>query len=149
MRRAALVALAAQLLWAQGAPDSLPRIELGAAPEPIYSASPSDPWNQIFYFLFSRKLPVRLSSEFPEGSPFVEGLAGRKVSTRVFERYEAGDRAIDPLYPTFAVGWGSMLVLSDPAYPAFSQALRDALKEDLRRPPRARALMQSDLWGAV
>jgi len=90
------LAIAAQSLFAQGAPSSLPRVELGLTPELIYSANPNDPWNKIFYFLFSRKLQVRLSSDFAEGAPFLDGPGGQRVSTRVFERNETGDRAIDP-----------------------------------------------------
>lgn len=120
--------LANVLAFAQRAPSDLPRVGLGATPELIYSVNPNDPWNKIFYFLFSRKLTVRLSSDFAEGAPFID-RSGRKVSTRVFERNETGDRAIDPMYPTFAVGFGSMLALSDSAYPAFTQALRAALAE--------------------
>jgi hypothetical protein len=66
---------------------------MGAAQEPIYSANPNAPWNKIFYFLFSRRLTVGLSSDFAEGAPFVDSPAHRKVSTRVFERNEIGDRA--------------------------------------------------------
>ena len=132
----------------QGAPSNLPRVAIGATQEPIYSANPNDPWNKIFYFLFSRTLTVRLSSDFAEGAPFAEGPAQGKVSTRVFERNEIGDRAIDPMYPTFTVGFGSMLVLHDSAYPAFTQALRDALQENTTRSTCARAFMQSDLWSA-
>jgi hypothetical protein len=139
--------LANVLAFAQRAPSDLPRVGLGATPELIYSVNPNDPWNKIFYFLFSRKLTVRLSSDFAEGAPFID-RSGRKVSTRVFERNETGDRAIDPMYPTFGVGFGGMLVLSDSAYPAFTQALRAALAETSARSASARALMQSDLWGA-
>ncbi len=132
----------------QGAPANLPRVTLPDAADLIYSTRPNDPWNKIFYFLFSRRLTVRLSSDFAEGAPFVDSPTQRKVSTRVFERSEIGDRAIDPMYPTFTVGFGTMLVLHDSAYPAFTQALRDALQENTARSTCARAFMQSDLWGA-
>ena len=140
--------LASLMALAQGAPSNLPRVGMGAAQESIYSVNPNDPWNKIFYFLFSRRLTVRLSSDFAEGAPFVDSPAQTKMSTRVFERNEIGDRAIDPMYPSFMVGFGSMLVLSDTAYPVFTQALRDALQENTMRSASARALMQSDLWGA-
>jgi hypothetical protein len=132
----------------QGAPANLPRVTLPDAADLIYSTRPNDPWNKIFYFLFSRRLTVRLSSDFAEGAPFVDSPTQRKVSTRIFERSEIGDRAIDPMYPTFTVGFGTMLVLHDSAYPAFTQALRDALQENTARSTCARAFMQSDLWGA-
>jgi hypothetical protein len=91
---------------------------------------------------------VRLSADFPEGAPFVSRAGNPTVSSKTFERNETGDRAIDPMYPTFSVGFGSMLVLSDSAYPEFTAALRDALNETVQRSITARALMQSDLWGA-
>ena len=153
-------------LLAQSSPQNPPQVEdtirdagtfaaLARSPEPIYSQDPHDPWNRIFYFLFSRRVQTRLSEDFPEGAPFRqegegEGPVGPgiRISTRVFERTEIGDRAIDPLYPSFWVGAGSRLVLADPAYPEFAAALRDALSEKAPRPVLARALMQNDLWGA-
>jgi len=135
-------------LPAQGAPANLPRVTLPAAPDLIYSTRPDDPWNTIFYFLFSRSLQVRLSPDFPEGAPFVDVGAAVQISKQVFERNETGDRAIDPLYPTFFVGYGGMLVLRDPAYPKFSNSLTAALDDNSPRSAIARALMQNDLWGA-
>src|SRR5579863_2894272 len=135
--------------------DADASIALGASPEPIYSQDPYDPWNRIFYFLFSRRLQTRLSDDFPEGAPFRQAGegdgpagAGIRISTRMFERNEVGDRAIDPLYPSFEVGAGSRLVLSDLAYPGFAGAMRDALSEKVQRPVIARVLMQNDLWAA-
>jgi hypothetical protein len=116
---------------------------LNAAPELIYSSDPQDPWNRIFYFLFSRRIETRLDYEFPEGAPFVDD-----VSTSTFGRDEIGDRAIDPLYPSHSVITGSRLVLTEPAYSEFRKALQAALDEKVARAPLARALMQSDLWGA-
>src|SRR5580692_2187912 len=116
---------------------------LGSAPQPIHSSDPNDAWNRIFYFLFSRRLETRLSDLFPEGAPFVDG-----ISTRLFEHDEIGDRAIDPLYPSHFVNIGSRLVLTDPTYSDFEKALQDALNEKAQRSAIARALMQSDLWGA-
>lgn len=135
-------------LLAQGAPPDLPHVALPNTPSLIYSTRPDDPWNQIFYFLFSRRLQVRLSEEFPEGAPFLDLGVGTPVSKNLFERNETGDRAIDPLYPTFFVGFGGMLVLRDPAYPQFTKSLRAALDDNSPRSPVGRAMMQSDLWGA-
>ncbi len=70
------------------------------------------------------------------------------ISTRLFERDEIGDRAIDPLYPSNSVYTGRHLVLTDPAYADFKKALQEALDHNSQRSPVARALMQSDLWGA-
>jgi hypothetical protein len=137
-------AVIAQAPAAQESAYSPPRAALlPAAPEAIYSSDPSDPWNRIFYYLFSRRIGTRLDYEFPEGAPFVDS-----VSTRTFERDEIGDRAIDPLYPSHFVITGSRLVLTEPAYTDFRQALHEALDEKSARSIIARALMQSDLWGA-
>jgi hypothetical protein len=70
------------------------------------------------------------------------------VSTRSFERDEVGDRAIDPLYPSFLRPTGAQLVLNEPGYSELSKALGQALGENTTRPPLARALMQTDLWSA-
>ena len=148
MRPALLLPIFVSLLLGQGAPSNLPRVYLSGSTGLIYSNNSSDAWNRIFYFLLSRRLQVRLSSDFPEGAPFTNELGDRSISTRTFERNEIGDRAIDPMYPTFFVGFGSMLVLSDSTYPQFIQALSDALNENVPRSVNARALMQSDLWGA-
>src|SRR5580704_7047264 len=137
-------ALAGSYVVAQEATYGPPKATLlGSAPQPIYSSDPNDAWNRIFYFLFSRRVEIRLSDLFPEGAPFVDG-----ISTRLFERDEIGDRAIDPLYPSHFVNIGNRLVLADPAYSDFEKALQDALNEKAQRPVIARALMQNDLWGA-
>jgi hypothetical protein len=130
-------------------------VALAGSPDPIYSQDAHDPWNRIFYFLFSRRLQTRISNDFPEGAPFRQEGDGEgaidpeiRISTRAFQRNEIGDRAIDPLYPSFFVGAGSRLVLTDPAYSEFAAALREALSENVQRPVMARALMESDLWAA-
>ncbi len=124
-------------------------------PEPIYAQDATDSWNRLFCLLFSRRMEVRLSDEFPEGAPFTKAgvdvnllRAGRQISTRTFERSELGDRAIDPLYPGSLDGAAARLILSDPNYGEFTKALRDAILDKTPRSPLARALMQSDLWSA-
>ena len=139
----AAAALGTFIAAQEPAPSALGLALLDAAPAPIYSADPNDSWNRIFYFLFSRRVETRLTDQFPEGAPFVDG-----VSTRTFERDETGDRAIDPLYPSHFVITGSRLVLTEPAYSGFRKALQDALDENAPRSTVARALMQSDLWSA-
>jgi hypothetical protein len=52
------------------------------------------------------------------------------------------------MYPTFSVGFGSMLVLRGPAYAKFTESPRTALDDNSPRSAAARAMMQSDLWGA-
>jgi hypothetical protein len=168
VRRAGLLCLGLAgvglLLLAQSSPQKPPRVEdvirdagasvaLASSPEPIYSQDPHHSWSRIFYFMFSRRVQTRLSDDFPEGTPFRqegegEGAVGPgiRISTRVFERNEIGDRVIDPLNPSFWVGAESRLVLADPAYSAFAAALREAPSEKITRPVIARALMQSDLW---
>ena len=122
-------------------------------PRPIFSDRPNDPWNRIFFCLFTRRFEARVSDEYPEGAPFAELHEGilnlpLRVSTRSFERLEIGDRAIDPLYPNFLVNRGIREALIDPKFSALASALQDALNDNTPRFAVARALMQSDLWSA-
>jgi hypothetical protein len=125
---------------------------LAEAPEKIYSDNPNDSWNRIFYYLFSRRVTARLSSDFPEAAPFEKAtdleFLQVETSTRTFERNESGDRAIDPLYPSFLTDDGVRMVLRDRAYADFKKALEDGLAETLPHGSMARAMMQSDLWAA-
>ncbi|MCU1273034.1 MAG: hypothetical protein JWO48_465 [Bryobacterales bacterium] len=120
--------------------------------QPIYADVPGDSWNRIFYHLFTRTLSVRLSSEFPDAQPLTSfptmGFPSFAVSVHLFQRIEAGDRAIDPLYPSFLSSAGARQVLEEPRYSLFCRALEDALGEEGRRSIIARALMQSDIWSA-
>jgi hypothetical protein len=70
------------------------------------------------------------------------------VSTRIFDRIESGDRAIDPLYPNFLTSKGAEAVRADPQFTEFKQALKDACAEPRPRSASHRALMQSDVWAA-
>src|ERR1700693_3763535 len=129
-------------------------------PQPIYSKNPHDSWNRIFYCLFSRRLTFRYSNEFPEGAPFnpapdfltSPSTHDLQVSTRVFDRFETGDRPIDPLYPIdpqyTSPFKGAGQILTDPLYTQLTEALREAQNDSIERPALARALMQSDLWSA-
>jgi hypothetical protein len=128
-------------------------------PYPIYAENPNDAWNRIFHSLFSRRVKTRYSNEFPERGPFrppseylSPSPALRKVSTRVFEHFESGDRAIDPLYPidpAYPSPYiGARQVLDGPLYTELTEALREALSDSSERSALARALMQSDLWSA-
>ncbi len=128
------------------------------APAAVYSTDANDSWNRIFYFLFSRRVETRLTDEFPEAGPFTFNRADDArdvmlsspigISTRSFARDEIGDRAIDPLYPSFFRSAGVEAVLADPAYSGLSKALVQALGENTARSPVARALLQADLWSA-
>src|ERR1041385_2779033 len=121
-------------------------------PELIYSSNPKDNWNRIFNLLFTRMLKVRLSKEFPEAAPFEKPKTNlflpTEFSTRLFDQYEGGDRAIDPLYPSFLTSAGALQVLTEPNYSELEHVLADALSEPANRQPTARALMQSDAWAA-
>jgi hypothetical protein len=128
-------------------------VQLAEAPEKIYSDNPDDSWNRIFYYLFSRRVTAHLTADFPEGAPFreVDGLLQAlhlQMSTRTFERNETGDRAIDPLYPSFLVDDGIRVVLRNPAYERFRKALEGGLRDTAARSPMARGMMQNDLWSA-
>ena len=127
-------------------------VRLAEAPERIYSDNPNDSWNRIFYYLFSRRVTAQMSSEFPEAGPFQKlpelEFMHLERSTRTFERNEIGDRAIDPLYPSFLRDDGIRMVLKDPAYESFKKALQAALTDTSPHDAMARAMMQSDLWSA-
>jgi len=122
------------------APNELPR----DTPQPIYSDEPGDSWNRIFYCLFSGRIEARRSADYPDAAPFTKLGKGPplQVSTRTFESFEIGDRAIDPRY------MGAHVAVTEPKYSELINALKDALDESTARPVLARALMQSDLWSA-
>ena len=120
----------------------------------IYAADPNDSWNRIFRALFTRTVKSRVSDAFPEGAPFVrvEDVGMRaapfRISKEKFSRIEIGDRAIEPLYPTFLTTEGPAQALSDPRYSELAGALRQAIDETTRRSAIERALMQADVWAA-
>jgi len=119
--------------------------------EPVYAKDPADSWNRIFYILFSRRFQVYMTTDFPESAPFDTSTsdADLRLSTRLFERNETGDRAIDPLYyPPYNSREGRTQLLEDPTYSQFMAAMQEALGDTSPRPPLARAWMQSDLWSA-
>jgi hypothetical protein len=121
-------------------------------PQSIYAADPHDSWNRIFYLLFTRTTEFKLTEDFKEPGSYVPvatmGNHALPVSTRIFERIESGDRAIDPLYPNFLTSKGAEVVMADPQFTEFKQALKDACAEPTPRSPLHRALMQSDVWAA-
>jgi hypothetical protein len=122
------------------------------APHPVYAPDADDPWNRIFYCLFTRAVQARLSQEFQKGAPLNlaqgTGVPQLPVRQRPFERIESGDRAIEPLYPSFLSAQGPFQVLAEPRYSQLKGALLDALGLEHQRSPLARALMQSDVWAA-
>jgi hypothetical protein len=146
-----LLASVAISLLAQSASQQPARPSFLLALEPIYSRNPQDSWNRIFSLFFSRRFQVYLSSDFPEAAPFDNSAsdADLRVSTRLFERTETGDRAIDPLYyPPHDSREGRTQLLDEPTYSEFMAAMHEALADNSPRPPLARAWMQSDLWSA-
>src|SRR5215472_16399665 len=95
---------------------SLPKDE----PQAVYSADRDDSWNRIFYCLFTRTVQLRLSDDFLEGAPYSQPtqtrFPQRSISDGTFERIEGGDRAIEPLYPSFLTSSGPFQVLDEPRY---------------------------------
>lgn len=89
-------------------------------PPPVYSSDPNDAWNRMFS-LFTRTVKAHVSVDFADRAPFgqiqyVQFPHELSVSTRMFERIEMGDRAIEPLYPSFLSSVGTSQVLSEPLY---------------------------------
>ena len=122
-------------------------------PDAIYAADPNNSWNRIFRALFTRTIKHRLSDAFPEGAPFVQvrvemGSIPLRISKEQFSRTEIGDRAIEPLYPTFLTIDGPLQALSEPRFSDLTTALREAIDETRDRSPVERALMQADVWAA-
>jgi hypothetical protein len=111
-------------------------------PQLIYSQDTHDPWNRIFYLLFTHKVDAVLTNEFKVEGPFTSGNAigtPSLVTTRTVERIESGDRAIDPLYPNFFSSQGSEPVLTEPGFTELKQAIQEACAEKDPRPPLQRA----------
>jgi len=117
-------------------------------PRLIYSNIASDSWNEIFSALFTREFQTRVSDDFAEKGPFAEEDQGITVSTRTFSVLENGDRAIEPLYPSFFNIKGVQQALTEPAYSHLTNALVRALAEETSRTVIAKALMQADIWAA-
>lgn len=122
-------------------------------PQSIYAADPNDSWNRIFGALFTRTVNARVSDAFPEGAPFENvyirmGSFPLRLSKQRLSRIEVGDRAIEPLYPTFFTSAGPAQVLSEPGFTELTSALREAIAETKNRSAVERALMQSDVWAA-
>ena len=125
-------------------------------PQPIYAASPDDAWNEVFFLLFTRAIPSRVMAT--NGSPFVAAGDERlKLTDERIVRIESGDRAIDPLYPSWL--WmgstafdferdSTFRILREPRYSRLVAALEGVRRTASSRPPVARALMQADLWSA-
>lgn len=167
MSRRALAAstLAAILLVQSGAPagddwqderlfdplrGSLPRDE----PQPIYNLDPLHPWNRVFHLLFTRTLQARVIAADTVPA-VIAGDHRLALSGRSVTRIESGDRAIEPLYPSWI--WmgstafdmspnGMWRILREPQYSRLVSALRELPSAATAQSPLARALMQADLW---
>lgn len=118
----------------------------------VYSSDVNDPWNRLFSVMFTRTVQHRKTSEFGDAGPFerfgdpAPVFAPFSVSTRTFERFEDGDRAIAPFYPSLDFLHRSPPPLPESLLEAFGRVLQDALADARPRTPVARVLMQSDLW---
>jgi hypothetical protein len=124
-------------------------------PQSIYGPDPEDPWNQVFFLLFTHTIASRV---MVDGVPaFASGDDRLALSDRRVTRIESGDRAIDPLYPSWL--WmgstafdfdrdSSWRVLREPHYSRLVVALEGVRRTARSRPPLGRALMQADLWSA-
>lgn len=149
------VAVAVASLRPRAASDPIAPAPLFVSDNPhsIYAADPNDSWNRIFRALFTRTVKHRVSDAFSEGAPFVSfyvrmGSFPLRISSETLSRTERGDRAIEPLYPTFFTTEGPRQILSDPLFSELTTALREAIDETKTRSPIERALMQADVWAA-
>ena len=124
-------------------------------PQAIYVSDPHDAWNQVFFILFTRSITARVMA--PESPVFFSGDPSVRLGDTRITRIESGDRAIDPLYPSWL--WMNSLafdfdreaawnVLREPRYSRLVAALEGVRLTARSRPPLARALMQADLWAA-
>ena len=153
--RPVLAAILLLVLQPTGSFDPLRGSLSRSEPQAIYATDPHDPWNQVFFLLFTRTTPSRVMAP---GSPFVSAGDERlKLTDDRIVRIESGDRAIDPLYPSwlwmgstaFDFERGSTFrVLREPRYSQLTAALENVRRTAGSRPPVARALMQADLWSA-
>lgn len=106
-------------------------------PESVYADDPADSWNQIFRLLFSRTVKVTVADDRSAKSPFTNldeargGIRGLRVNREVIDRFELGDRAIDPLYPSFFNNAGVRYVLVEPQFSQLKKALTTAINEKI------------------
>lgn len=120
--------------------------------QPVYSEDTNDPWNRLFSLMFTRTVRHRKTSEFADAGPFKQlgdnDLRLFPVSTRTFDRFEHGDRAIAPFYPSsdFLYLPRTPPPLTDPRLEGLAGALTAALEDSRPRTPIDRVLMQHDVW---
>jgi hypothetical protein len=124
-------------------------------PPSIYASDPRDGWNQVFYLLFTRTIDARVMAD--GARVFGAGNDRLPLSDRRVRRIESGDRAIDPLYPSW-LWMGSIhfdfepgnawRTLDKPGHSRLVAALQEIRRTAGSRSPAARALMQADLWSA-
>ena len=124
-------------------------------PQGIYVSDPNDAWNQVFFLLFTRTVDARVVA--PDSPVLFSGDPDIEVSEKRVSRVEDGDRAIDPLYPSWLWldsldfdfdGKTAWKVLREPRYSRLITTLEGVRMTARSRPPLARALMQADLWAA-
>src|SRR5438445_3275882 len=100
----------------------------------IYSSRAGDPWNQVFALLFTRSFQTRFTDEFGGRGPFelqrgLPAVPAARVSTRTFDRFEEGDRAVDALYPAFLNQIGPHDALKDPLHADLMKTLNAAMED--------------------
>ena len=123
----------------------------GEPVQAIYSDDLNDPWNRLFSEMFTRTVRVRKTSDLGETGPFAavqkDEYPRFSVSARTYDRFEDGDRAVSPFYPTFI----QLPNMTPPVTPErierLARALSDALADTRKRDLLDRVLMQVDLWG--
>jgi hypothetical protein len=122
----------------------------GEPVQTVYSDDAGDPWNRLFSEMFTRTVQLRKTSEFADAGPFArlgeDDFRRFPVSTRTFDRFEDGDRAIPPFYPSFIHVQGISPALTAQRLEALDQTLTHALADTRPRTPVDRVLMQADLW---
>ena len=126
-----------------------------ASAQSVYADDPADPWNELFFLLFTRSVPARVVA--PDTRPFNAGDERLRLSDRRVTRIEAGDRAIDPLYPSWQWMNGTAFdfsgerrwrILEEPQLERLKTAIDAIHRTAASRTPLALALIQADLWAA-
>lgn len=153
MRHGFVVAAAFLLLGSQQRFDPVHGSLARQAVQPIYAADTADAWNQLFFLLFTRTVSARVVDD--RALPFAAGDERLAITDRRVTRIESGDRAVDPLYPSWT--WMNSTsfdfapnapwrVLQEPAYSQVRAALEAVRRTAGSKTRLARAVMQADLW---
>jgi hypothetical protein len=79
--------------------DDGPSAALAREPHGIYVSDPNDAWNRVFFMLFTRTIEARVIAA--DSPVLFSGDPNVNISQTRVSRVETGDRAIDPLYPSW------------------------------------------------